>query len=360
MTTYDRVRDLPLEIESYSLEGLDVPVTPEFTRRTTVIRLRGDGHEGVGEDVTYAPEDQAALQAEGPTLPLSGRHTLDSFSELLGRLALFPSGPGREAFEDYRRWGYESAALDLALRQAGLGLADAVGRKPSPLTFVVSLRIESPPALDPVPLLLERYPSLRFKLDPTSEWDREVVSGLAATGAVDTVDLKGAYKGTPVDQPGDPALYRLVAEGFPSAWIEDPDLNEQTGPVLQPHRDRITWDAPIHSVADIEGLPFPPRTLNFKPSRFGSVKRLFDAYDYCAERGIGIYGGGQWELGPGRGQIQYLASLFHPHTPNDVAPAAFNIHRNDPPDGLPTSPLDPRPSPTGFRWGESPPLPPQS
>jgi hypothetical protein len=352
MATYDSVRELPLEIESYRLEPLEVQASHDFSRRTTVIHLEGGGHEGVGEDVTYSGEDQAALQAEGPTLPLAGSHTLDGFSQLLERLALFPAGPEMDAFRDYRRWAYESAALDLALRQAGLSLADAIGREPQPVTFVVSLRIEQPPRPDPIPLLLERYPTLRFKLDPTSEWDETLVAALAATGAVDTVDLKGAYKGTPVDQPGDPGLYRLVAESFPSAWIEDPDLNDGTGPVLEPHRSRITWDAPIHSVADIEDLPFPPRTLNFKPSRFGSVQRLFDAYDHCAEHGIAIYGGGQWELGPGRGQIQHLASLFHPSTPNDVAPAAFNIHRLDPPPGLPTSPLAPQASATGFRWGE--------
>jgi hypothetical protein len=352
MATYDSVRDLPLEIESYRLEPLEVQASHDFSRRTTVIHLEGGGHEGVGEDVTYSGEDQAALQAEGPTLPLAGSHTLDGFSQLLERLALFPSGPGMEAFRDYRRWAYESAALDLALRQAGLSLAAAAGREPQPVTFVVSLRIEQPPRPDPIPLLLERYPTLRFKLDPTSEWDEELVGTLAKTGAVDTVDLKGAYKGTPVDQPGDPGLYRLVAEGFPAAWIEDPDLNDGTGPVLEPYRNRVTWDAPIHSVADIEGLPFPPKTLNFKPSRFGSVQRLFDGYDHCAEHGIAIYGGGQWELGPGRGQIQYLASLFHPTTPNDVAPAAFNIHRLDPPPGLPTSPLEPQPSASGFGWGE--------
>jgi hypothetical protein len=352
MATYDSVRELPLEIESYRLEPLEVQASHDFVRRTTVIHLRGGGHEGVGEDVTYSPEDQEALQAEGATLPLAGEHTLDSFSQLLDHLALFPAGPEMEAFRDYRRWAYESAALDLALRQAGLSLAEAVGREPQPVSFVVSLRIEQPPRPDPIPLLLERYPTLRFKLDPTSEWDEALVAALAETDAVDTVDLKGAYKGTPVDQPGDPALYRLVVEGFPTAWIEDPDLNDGTGPVLEPHRGRITWDAPIHSVADIEGLPFPPRTLNFKPSRFGTVQRLFDAYDHCAEHGIAIYGGGQWELGPGRGQIQHLASLFHATTPNDVAPAAFNIRRLDPPPGLPTSPLDPQPSPTGFRWGD--------
>jgi hypothetical protein len=90
--------------------------------------------------------------------------------------------------------------------------------------------------------------------------------------------------------------------------------------------------------------------VNLKPSRIGSIGELCAAYDYCAERGIGAYGGGQWELGVGRGQIQYLASLFHPDTPNDVAPSGYN----DPsvPDGLPTTPMQPVPSQTGFRWGE--------
>ena len=37
-----------------------------------------------------------------------------------------------------------------------------------------------------------------------------------------------------------------------------------------------------------------------------------------------MYGGGQFELGIGRTQIQELASLFHPDMPNDVAPAEFN------------------------------------
>jgi hypothetical protein len=350
MALYDRVRDLPLEIESYRLEGLEVQASHDFTRLTTVIHLEGGGQEGIGEDVTYDGEAQRSLQEDGPTLPLAGGHTLDSFSRLLEGLSLFRTPPGMRAFLDYRRWAYESAALDLALRQAGLSLAEAVGREAQPVTFVMSLRIENPPAPDPVPLLLERYPRLRFKLDPTSEWDEALVGALGATGAVDTIDLKGAYKGTVVDQPGDPALYRMVAEGFPDAWIEDPDLNDETDAVLAPYRDRVTWDAPIHSVADIEGLPFPPRTINFKPSRFGSVRRLFDGYDHCAEHGIAIYGGGQWELGPGRGQIQHLASLFHPSTPNDVAPAAYNIHRLDPPPGLPESPLDPQPSATGFRW----------
>jgi hypothetical protein len=107
--------------------------------------------------------------------------------------------------------------------------------------------------------------------------------------------------------------------------------------VLEPHRGRITWDAPIHSWADVQGLPFPPRCLNSKPSRFGSIAKLFEFYDRCADTGIELYGGGQFELNVGRGQIQLLASLFHPNGPNDVAPGGYNAAT--PVGGLPESPL---------------------
>jgi L-alanine-DL-glutamate epimerase-like enolase superfamily enzyme len=347
-STYDLVADLPLEIEDYSLEPLELEVSSDFTRFTTVIHLRGRGAEGVGEDVTYDALDHVALQDAGPVLPIAGSWTLGSFSEHLDTLDLWPAPPVREPSRDYRRWAYESAALDLALRQAGEPLWRVLGREPRPVTFVVSLRLGEPPTMDPIRRRLERYPSLRFKTDPTAGWTDELIAELVATGAIDSVDLKGMYEGTPVDSPADPDLYRRVADAFPDAWIEDPKLTEETDPVLEPHRDRITWDAPIHSVADIEALPFAPKMVNVKPSRFGPLKRLFECYDWLAERGIGAYGGGQFELGPGRGHIQYLASIFHPDTPNDVAPGGFNMF--EPPPGLPVSPLEPALSPVGFRW----------
>ena len=40
-----------------------------------------------------------------------------------------------------------------------------------------------------------------------------------------------------------------------------------------------------------------------------------------------MYGGGMGENGVGRGQIQLLASLFHPDGPNDVAPSALQPGR---------------------------------
>ncbi len=352
MSTFDLLAGLPLEVEGYALEGLRAEVSSGFERLTTVVRLHGGGCEGIGEDVVYEADDQVALQQAGAVheSSLRGSYTLADFCALIDSLNLFPVAPKREVSRLYRRWTFHSAALDLALRQARAPLHERLGREPQPVAFVVSLRLGEPPMLDPIEHRLARYPTLRFKLDPTSSWTPELIGALVATGAIDSLDFKSLYRGTVVDQPPDPVLYRRVVEAFPGAWLEDPDvLTPETTAVLAGEHDRITWDAPIHSIADIEALPFPPKMVNIKPSRIGGLPALCAAYDYCAERGIGAYGGGQFELGPGRGQAQYLASLFHPDTPNDLAPVGYNV--NEPPSGLPSSPLPPAPSEVGFRWG---------
>src|SRR5439155_23081763 len=137
--------------------------------------------------------------------------------------------------QPYRPWAFESAALDLALSQAGRSLSEHLGREPRPVTFVVSLRLGEPPTTDPVRRRLESYPTLRFKLDPTSSWDDALIEELVVTGAVDSVDFKGFYRGTVVDQPPDPDLYERVTRAFPDAWIEDPALTDGTDPILEPH-----------------------------------------------------------------------------------------------------------------------------
>lgn len=354
MASFDAIADLPLEIEACEFEGREL-VLGSFERLTTIVKLRGGGHEGIGEDVTYDAVDHIAQQDAGPPQGLPGRFTFASFSEHLDPIDLFPAAPPqRDISVDYRRWAFESAALDLALCQAGTNLAAALGREPRPVDFVCSMRLadgEERSSIEPLLARLALYPDLRFKLDPTNDWDDELIAALAATGAVDSLDLKGFYKGTPVDVETDPELYAKLIETFPDAWLEDPDVTEETRPLLEPVSDRVTWDAPIHSIADIEAMPWsPPKTVNVKPSRFGPIRNLFAAYDYCEERGIGAYGGGQTELGQGRGQIQYLASIFHPDTPNDVAPSGYNDPAKATAPGLPSSPLEPTIEDLGFRW----------
>ena len=190
---------------------------------------------------------------------------------------------------------------------------------------------------------------LGFKLDPENDWTPELIAELKGLAPVHVLDLKGHYRGTPVDVETDVELYRAVADAFPEAYLEDPDVNDETRALLEPLADRVTWDAPLHSLADITSLEWTPKAINSKPSRFGSIEEVLSIYEHCEREEIAIYGGGQGEVEVGRGQIQYLGSLFHHDTPNDTAPSGFN----DPavPSGLPTPPMDPVPSETGFRWG---------
>ena len=351
VATFDLLAGIPLEVDGYALRGLKADISPEFVRHTTVVELSGGGLTGLGEDVVYTPDDQLAFQEAGAVQHLVGSRTLGEFCELIESLDLFPKPPEMEASRLYRIWAFESAALDLALQQARVPLALALRRDPGAMRYVASTRLGEPPTLEPVTKRLALDPTLRFKLDATSSWTPELFEQLVATGAVDSIDFKGMYKGTIVDQGADPVLYRRVVEAFPDAWLEDPDLSSpEAAAALADEHERITWDAPIHGIADIEALPFAPRMVNIKPSRIGSLRELCETYDYCAAHGIGAYGGGQTELGVGRGQAQYLAALFHSDTPNDLAPAAYN--QEDPPAGLPPSPLSGDFSASGFRWSE--------
>ena len=336
--TYSRVADLPLQIEQCELLPLARDTSSGFTKVSTVVRLTGAGHEGQGEDITWDQVDQIEqFRGAGDLSWLRGKRTLNEFSTLLGLADLFPVEPIRDSARFYRRWAFESAALDLALRQNGLSLQDAVGRVVKPVTFVVSIRLDELAGLAPLRAMRSMDPGLHFKLDPTANWDDGLLAELASLACVDVVDMKGYYRNATVAMEADPDLYRHVFERLPTAWIEDPAVGDDTIGLLDQHRDRITWDEPIHSVADIEALPWPPRMLNLKPARFGSIRRLFETYDYCIAHGIGAYGGGMFEQGPGRGQLQYLASLFHPAGPNDLAPVEYNLQL--PAGELPRSPL---------------------
>ena len=150
-STYSLLADLPLLVNGYRLAGLAKPWSSSFTRRSTVVHLFGGQEEGVGEDVTYTPDDHELFQRQGGHLPLAGAFTLREFSELLDEYDLFSRPPERDDSRAHRRWAFESAALDLALRQSRLSLADALRLSPKPVEFVVSFRLDDDaPSIDPV------------------------------------------------------------------------------------------------------------------------------------------------------------------------------------------------------------------
>jgi L-alanine-DL-glutamate epimerase-like enolase superfamily enzyme len=346
---WPRLAGLPLVIEACEYDSLRAVLANEFDRITTLVRLVGAGTDGLGEDVGVFKEDGTTLHETRPALPLEGEWTLGSFCEHLATLALWPEPPEWDVALRFRNWAFESAALDLALRQAGRPLHDVLGLEPQPLRFVNSMGLGEEPSIEPLRRRIARAPGVRFKIDAEATWGPELVTEVAATGAVDTIDFKGWYGREVSDPEALAALYDRVIAAFPDAYLEDPhDLPEVTRR-LADHVERVSYDSPIRNAADIGATPLAARVVNVKPSRIGSLKALMDVYARCTREGRPMYGGGMGELGVARGQIELLASLFHPDTPNDVAPSAYN--EDDPAGDLPASPLQPRPEATGFRWG---------
>ena len=327
MPLFDTIADLAVSIDGYEIERASLDVSTGFTRVTTTVVMKGKGLQGRGEDVTYTGPDHDGFPEH---LEVAGDHTLRTASAALDGHDLFAAPPAMEASRDYRRWAFESAILDLALQQHGSSLAAAVGREARPVRFVASTRAD-------VRAWIDVDPTLEFKLDPEEDWDDELIARLAGTARVRVLDFKAYYRGTAVDMIPDPVLYRAIATAFPEAVIEDASLEGDCREALRGAEDRLSFDAPIHSLADVDALPVAVKWLNVKPSRFGTLERLLECIEACENRGVRMYGGGQFELGVGRRQIQTLASVFYADTPNDVAPAVYNA--GGPRPGLPKSPL---------------------
>jgi L-alanine-DL-glutamate epimerase-like enolase superfamily enzyme len=345
---WPRLADLPLVVEACEYERLHAVLVNEFERVTTHVRLVGAGADGLGEDVSVHVEDGSSLHESRPALPLEGNWTLDAFCEHVATLELWPEPPEWDVALRFRQWAFESAALDLALRQGGHSLHDLLGLEPRPLRFVNSLGLGKEPSIEPVRRRLARSPGVRFKLDAEATWPPALVDEVAATGAVDTIDFKGHY-GLEIKDPNAlAALYDRVLAAFPDAYLEDPHDLPEIARRLNDHLERVSYDAPIRTAGDIGATPLAARVVNVKPSRIGTLRELLEVYARCAREQRPMYGGGMGELGVGRGQIELLAALFHPDAPNDVAPSAYN--EDEPTGELPASPLTPRPEATGFRW----------
>src|SRR5262245_61675530 len=184
---WPRLAELPLVIEACEYERLAAAATFDFERVTTHVRLIGAGTDGLGEDVSVYKDDGTALHDTRPSLALAGEWTLGSFSDHLGTTEQWAEPPEYDGALRWRNWAFESAALDLALRQAERSLHEVLGLEPRPLRFVNSLGLGEAPTFEPVRRRLERSPGVRFKIDAEATWSPELVDAVAETGAVDTV-----------------------------------------------------------------------------------------------------------------------------------------------------------------------------
>src|SRR6185503_14121254 len=197
-----------------------------------------------------------------PELPLVGEWTLAALCDRVRDLDQWPVPPRWDLARRWRNWAFESAALDLALNQAGRALHEVVGREPAPVRFVNSLGLGDPPTFDPIQHRLEAHPGLRFKLDAVSAWTPEVIDAVAATGAVEIIDFKGQY-GIEYGELADLlAMYERVIAAFPDALLEDAHDLPEVAELLAPEAHRISYDAPIHTVEDLDATPLKPVAVN--------------------------------------------------------------------------------------------------
>src|SRR5690242_21901057 len=105
---WNRLADLPLVIESHAVEHLSAPAPAD--RTTLLVRLRGRGAEGLGEDVGGTMIDEhGRFIAAAPGLAFAGDWTLASFVEHLASLDLWPDPPEWDMARRWRNWAFESA-----------------------------------------------------------------------------------------------------------------------------------------------------------------------------------------------------------------------------------------------------------
>ena len=257
--------------------------TPTATARTSRTRRR---------TTTTFPTDEM----------LAGTWTLDEYSRRLDELELWPTSRQMEASPT--TGAGRSRAPRSTSRCSRPGSRSQTRRASVPAG---ALRRLDAGEDRPVP---RAEPRARVQARRREGLGPRAMERLAATDRVRVLDLKAYYRGTVVDLAPDPELYRAVAERFPDVVIEDAWLEDGCREALAGAEDRLSFDAPIHSWSDVGKLPLEPRWLNIKPSRFGTLAGLLECIEECEERGIRMYGGGQFELGPGRRQIQRLASAL--------------------------------------------------
>ena len=158
-------------------------------------------------------------------------------------------GPPKMAFfRPYRRWAFESAALDLALRQRGQSLGAALGRPYRPVRFASPRASTSRPGS-------RSHPELEFKLDPTPEWDAVLAGARRRLRARARPRLQGLLRGLRRREPARPVQYAMPSPGAsPTRSSRTRHSRGRREPRSTASEGRFSFDAPIHSWTDVEEI----------------------------------------------------------------------------------------------------------
>ena len=254
------------------------------------------------------------------------------------------------AYHEYRRWAIESAALDLALRQAGMSLHGVAGARAAPAAL---RRLPADRRLRAARCSIASRPTATSATRSTTRrsWSPELIAELAATGAVDVDRLQGRLQGHDRRRRHRSRGLRALRRGLPGRLARGSRPHRRGRPprCSQPHRDRITWDAPIHKVADLERFGFAPKCCNCQAV---ALRRAGDAVRLLRP----LRGGGHRALRR-RAVRARPRPRADPAAGGDLPPrraqrrgaGRAGTSADFPRTGLPVSPLDPAPAPIGFR-----------
>jgi len=271
-----------------------VPSYPDGPRPSSVVTLLGAGAAGHGEHVGWTEAAHVACRDRVlPRVP-RGRWRLAAWSAALAGIV----------DEPYDRAALEAAAIDLALRQQGVGLFDLLREPPRPVRYVVSFARLPDPVAE-----ARRHSDVELKVDADPAWDDATFAALAAAGRIAVLDWKNG--GTRAD-------HERAHRVLPDALVEDPCW--ELAPWSSDLHRRLAADGPLLRAEDVHRLPVRPAAANLKPARMGGVFEALAAAAACQARGIAVYLGGMFEVDVGRRQLQALAALLCPDGPNDLAP----------------------------------------
>ena len=289
---------LPLLIDAAECEvgAVPVPAYPSGVRPTSLVRLRGGGATGQGENVAWTDAGHLQFRERVAGIPL-GCWELGRWADTL-----------KETTAPHERAALEAAAIDLALRQHATTLFRLAGIAARPVRYVVSFERVPDPLAE-----AGHHPGVELKIDADPAWGDGVYQALGALRRVAVLDFKGT--GTTAD-------HERGHRAVPDALIEDPGPPSQRWP--ESLRGKVSIDAPLVTADALARLPARPAAVNLKPARMGGVLEVLDCAERCVREGIGMYVGGMFEVDVGRTQLQVLAGVLCPDAPNDVAPIAID------------------------------------
>jgi L-alanine-DL-glutamate epimerase-like enolase superfamily enzyme len=286
---------LPVVIEEVTgvMAPAAVPSYPGGTRPSSVVRLGGGAAVGHGEHVGWDEAAHRAFHDRLADVPRGSWH-----------VGAWSAAVAARGAPPYDRAALEAAAIDLALRQRGTSLLALAGVASGSVRYVVSFeRVADPVAV------ARTHPHVALKIDVDPAWDDTTFAALAALGRVAVLDWKDT---------GAARDHERAHATLPDALLEDP--RPDAVPWSASLRARLSFDAPLTTVVDLDRLPARPVAVNLKPARMGGVLAALACAARCAERGIDVYLGGMFEVGVGRAQLRALAAVLSPDGPNDIAP----------------------------------------